>query len=244
VKRGGNDGPDQRRGIIVAITALLALVIAIGVGLEGRFDFLGPIWNPPGVGLGAVTLSTATPKPVLKSSAPIVQHAPPVFNWAPILIILSVLAIAVITVFVLLWLRNRPRRSKAQFLSGIEVTLDDLDAGADSPSDLPALRRGLRQAEEILESSREPRDAIVRAWIGLQEAAEDSGLSRRASETPTEFTTRVFLTVSADRSAAEKLLALYLRVRFGSRPATDADVLEARAAIAALNASWPVRSDA
>lgn len=228
----------------MAITALLALVIAIGVGLEGRFNFLGPIWNPPGAGLGTVTLTTATPRPVLKSSAPIVQHATPVFSWAPILIILSVLATAVIVIFVLLWLRNRPRRRKAQYLAGIEVTLDDLDSGADSPADLPALRRGLRQAEEILESSREPRDAIVRAWIGLQEAAEDSGLRRRASETPTEFTTRVFQSVSADRSAAETLLRLYLRVRFGTRPATRVDLETAKAAVAALNASWPVRSDA
>ncbi len=241
MKRGGS-GPDQGRVIIVAATALLCLVIAIGVGLEGQFRFGGPIWTPPGVGPGTVALTTTTPKPVLKSSAPVVQHQPPVFGWAPILIVLSALALAVIVIFVILWLRHRPRRQPARYLSGIEVTLDDLDADPESPLDLPVLRRGLTRAEEILDSGREPRDAIVRAWIGLQEAAEDSGLTRRASETPTEFTTRVFQSVNADRAAAETLLALYLRVRFGTRPATQDDVAQARKAVAALGASWPVRN--
>ena len=37
---------------------------------------------------------------------------------------------------------------------------------------------------------RDPADAIVRAWLGLQETAEESGIVRHPAETPTEFTSR------------------------------------------------------
>jgi hypothetical protein len=110
----------------------------------------------------------------------------------------------------------------------------------ETEADLPVLHRGLLRAADLLDDDREPRDAIVKAWIGLQEAAEDSGISRRPSETPTEFTSRVFESVAADRDAASTLLAVYLRVRFSRRDATESDVLAARDAIQRLRDTWPV----
>jgi hypothetical protein len=107
-------------------------------------------------------------------------------------------------------------------------------------ADLPVLERGLVRAADVLETQREPRDAIVMAWLGLQEAAEDSGLPRRQAETPTEFTARVFESVDADRAAAASLLEVYLRVRFRPIPATEADVAVARESIRRLRETWPV----
>jgi hypothetical protein len=161
----------------------------------------------------------------------------------PILVVLCVLALAVIVVFVLLWLRNRPRRAVTLPFSRIDAEIDEVEIGEQPAADLPTLQRGLARAAEVLESDREPRDAIVRAWIGLQEAAEDSGMSRRPAETPTEFTARVFESVQTDRRAANTLLALYLRVRFGAHPATADDVRHAQDAVTALTTTWPARTD-
>ncbi len=95
-----------------------------------------------------------------------------------------------------------------------------------------------------LGEDRTPRDAIERAWLGLQEAAEESGVQRRAAETPAEFTQRVLARVHADDEAARTLLTLYLRVRFGDTPVTVGDIAVARRSLERLAASWGAAPDA
>jgi hypothetical protein len=89
------------------------------------------------------------------------------------------------------------------------------------------------------EPDRDPADAIVRAWLGLQETAEESGITRRAAETPTEFTSRILRGAFADDRAIKTLLRLYLRTRFGDHPATQEDVAAVRAALQELLRTWP-----
>lgn len=233
VKRDGSGTPT-----IVALAVVLCVVAAIGAGLEGPFSFAGPLLTPG--------LSLTPPQTKITPSAqppatgtPHYSNQNTVFPWSIIIVVLGILALAVIVVFVLLWLRYRPRRSRGG-VAGTDIDVLSLDQVEPEAADLPTLHRGLVRAAELLSSDREPRDAIVRAWIGLQEAAEDSGMTRRAAETATEFTSRVFESVDADRDAANTLLALYLRVRFGANPATPQDVEKAQKAIADLTASWPI----
>jgi hypothetical protein len=235
VKRDGGRAPT-----IAIITALFCVVVAIGAGLQGRFDFSGPRWVP-GVPPVKLLTQTSPPQPtVAETAAP--GHLPLnpalVLSWAPILIVFAVLAVAGLLLLVAYWLRRR--RPPVQRLPGIDGPLGEVTAYSATSADVPTLQRGLELAADVLESGREPRDAIVRAWLGLQEAAEDSGLRRRPAETPTEFTTRVFDSVHADRAAAAALLAVYLRVRFRSAPATETDVEVARRSIRRLRETWPV----
>jgi hypothetical protein len=236
VKRDGIRPP-----IIVAVVALFCIVMAIGAGLEGRFNFSGPIWSPSDGSDQPVKLTTSTPQPVPSSPPPLPQqgHIEITFSWVPIVIVMAILVLAALAVIVLLWIRKHPRRGTPRQFSTVDADAEDLLVGQEAAPDLPTLSRGLALASEALNTERTPRDAIVRAWVGLQEAAEDSGVSRRPSETPTEFTTRVFTAVDADRSAADTLLALYLRVRFGTHPASAKDLRTAKDAIKALRASWP-----
>jgi Domain of unknown function (DUF4129) len=240
VKRDGH-------GALVAAASVgvLCLVVAIGAGLQGQFVFGGPRWTP-GMPQPPVAPHTQLPQPAVSATAsakPTTIDPGIVFSWLPILIALTVLVIAVVLLLILYWIRRR-RRNVQKGILGVENTFGDVADGADlgSDADLPALHRGLLRAAELLESHREPRDAIIRAWIGLQEAAEDSGLSRRPAETPTEFTSRVFASVDADRAAAAALLEVYLRVRFRSSPATESDATIARDAIARLRETWPART--
>jgi hypothetical protein len=236
VKRDGLRPP-----IIAAVAALFCVVMAIGAGLEGRFSFAGPIWSPPDGSNQPVKLTTSTPTPPPPSASPlpVPNHLGITFSWVPIAIVMAILVVAVLAVLVLLWIRKHPRRGTPRQFSTVDTDAEDLLVGQEAVPDLPTLSRGLALASEALNTERTPRDAIVRAWVGLQEAAEDSGVSRRPSETPTEFTARVFTAVDADRSAADTLLALYLRVRFGTHPAGAKDLRTAKDAIKALRASWP-----
>ncbi len=230
--------------LIVAVVSVLCVVVAIGAALQGDLAFSGPRWIPGG---GALTPPRVSATPVPGSSATPIRTPPAsagvVFSWVPIAIVLGCLLIAVLALIVVYLLRHRRRPGEKSQLT-IDAEFDELSelAGNDVDADLPTLHRGLVRASEALEVYREPRDAIVRAWLGLQEAAEDSGLRRRPSETPTEFTTRVFESVEADRSAAAALLEVYLRVRFRPVPATESDVRQARDAIDRLRETWPVMS--
>jgi hypothetical protein len=104
------------------------------------------------------------------------------------------------------------------------------------------IRSGLEEALLELERDVEPGDAVVRAWLGLQQSAEQSGVARGRSETPTEFTSRilgrVFANDSAGNEAIATLLRLYLRTRFGDHPVTDADVVLVRGALRELVRTW------
>jgi hypothetical protein len=224
--------------VTVVVVALICVVVAIGAGLQGAFSFTGPRWIP---GVKPVPPPVDTSRPTAASSA--VPSAPVHpgngvnFGWIPILIVLALIVTALAVVLVrYLW---RHRIGRVVQTADVELVLGEPGEIPETEADLPTLHRGLLRAADVLETSREPRDAIVRAWLGLQEAAEDSGLRRRPSETPTEFTTRVFSSIDADALAAAALLTVYLRVRFRSIPATDDDVLAARSAIQRLRETWP-----
>ncbi|MDQ1529067.1 MAG: hypothetical protein QOE85_1337 [Actinomycetota bacterium] len=236
MKREGGRPP-----VIALVAALFCVVVAVGAGLQGRLNFAGPLWTPGAPKPPPVRNTppptghpNATPPPVAPAA-----NTGVIFNWVPIIIVLAILSAAVIVSLIWLWRRHRPKRGIAVDLLS-EMSVGDFATQQETQPDLPTLQRGLARATDILETDREPRDAIVRAWVGLQEAAEDSGVRRRAAETPTEFTSRVFSSVRADREAADALLAIYLRVRFGTSPATPDDVTGARDAVARLSATWPI----
>jgi hypothetical protein len=155
-------------------------------------------------------------------------------------------ALAVAAAMVLVWLvvrsvlRARERRRWAPPLAPAAAPVPAADVGdhvADEV-DAPVMRHGLRLALDALDEEREPGDAVVRAWLGLQAAAEESGVKRRPAETPTEFTTRVIARVGTDDEAARRLVEVYQGVRFGRHPITRGDARIARAAVEALLASW------
>lgn len=116
--------------------------------------------------------------------------------------------------------------------------LNDVDTPWDEEVIVPIVRRGLANALRILAEDRDPHDAIVHAWLGLQEAAEDSGIVRADAETPTEFTRRILGSVSTDDAAITTILDLYLRVRFGEYRATGSDIAAARQAVSTLSSRW------
>ncbi|GAA2752957.1 DUF4129 domain-containing protein [Amnibacterium kyonggiense] len=105
-------------------------------------------------------------------------------------------------------------------------------------ADAPTVLRGIAAALAAFDEDREPSDAVIRAWLGLQQAAEDAGLARSPAETPTEFTGRVLSRTGADRAASRTLLGLYLRARFGDGVVAAADASAAQQALRVLETSW------
>ena len=224
-----------QRWVVPAAAGLLLAVAAVAVALQGAPVFSGPRVALPDADLGPrpgpTDVVTGTPEPQDTTQ---VVHVD--LSWVPA----ALIALAVVLVLGLLWrfvrrrMANRPEPTLA--LLGA-VTEGDLPPVAEEPRPEP-VRRGLDRALLELDAPRDPRDAIERAWLGLEEGASDSGVRRLPAETPAEFVARVLARVAADATAARSLLEVYQRVRFGARPATVGDVEAARAALEALRVSW------
>ncbi|MBB2923459.1 DUF4129 domain-containing protein [Cellulomonas cellasea] len=93
---------------------------------------------------------------------------------------------------------------------------------------VPQLREGVAAAGRRLDEDVPPGDAVVAAWVALEQAAAATGIVRERSTTATELTVEVLGATRADPAATRALLDLYLAARFSEHPVTAADVVAAR----------------
>jgi hypothetical protein len=114
------------------------------------------------------------------------------------------------------------------------------DSRAPSEADARIVQSGLVAAIDILgtEGERDPGNAVVKAWQGLQDAAASGGLNRRPAETASEFTARILFRSRHSTEPITVLLALYQRVRFGEHTPTASDIAAAQGSLAALVDLW------
>lgn len=125
---------------------------------------------------------------------------------------------------------GRPRRGAGGHDFG------DLVDGAEP--NLNEMQKGLAIALARLDDAPAPADAIIAAWVALEEAAADAGVERALSHTPTEFTVAILARLDADPTASSMLLGFYHQVRFGHRIPTAADVAAARASLVRIAGEW------
>lgn len=224
-------------------SAALGVLIVTAAGISGTIDFAGPRWVPH----WKLPTNNRTPATIRSPSTGVAPTIKPsngtdkfplgaVLLW----IIVGVAAIAVV-VALWRWWNRRPLREAAVLHSVVATTTEiPIEPEAEPEPDTPALRSGIELALQMLDEQREPADAIVRAWLGLQETAEESGIVRRPAETATEFTSRILSRAVVDDRALRTLLRLYLRTRFGDHPVTSEDVAVVRGALQELVRTWPV----
>lgn len=230
----------RRVPVAALLAGVLAILIAVGAAVGGSLRFTGPRWFPGMTITPRPLVQTNSPRPIASSTPPPAPrtHPGPDLTW--LVVLLAVLALAAVAFFVVRWLVKRLRART----TGVVAPLSDITDLTDLPDDpsvetsMPYLRRGLRRALAALDEDRSPRDAIIEAWLGLQEAAEDAGFRRTESETPTEFTSRILERVEVDPVALSTLRRLYLAVRFGDATASPDDVASARRSLETLQAQW------
>lgn len=148
------------------------------------------------------------------------------------------LGIALIVLFGVLWFalrwlmqRRQPRvaRTAIKFGADTDVVIE---------ADARVLETGLAAAIAILTTTRDPGNAVIAAWQALEDAAALAGLTRRPSETTTEFTARILYRSRRSAAPISELLTLYQRVRFGEHQPTTHDINTAAEALTVLVDLW------
>jgi hypothetical protein len=216
---------------VLFVIAILSASVAGLPKLEvGRREPLPP---PP----GAQVTPTGTPGP-LPSPDGGADDAQLIIGIVLVLIVLSMLILLLIwgiRMLLAAW-RNRPLRRQPGTQTDVEV--QGADALADTEPDAPAVRRGIAAARAAVQERADPSDAIVAAWVGLEETAADSGIGRAPSETQVEFTLRMLLRRPGIEGPARDLLRLYEGVRFGGHLASEQERAAAAEALESIEAGW------
>lgn len=216
-------------------SVLLMVLVIAAAGIAGISHFNGPRWYPH-LGGGQQTLRTPLAKlgNQPKRERSFARPSGGLPGWL-LIVALAMVGLAV-AALVLRWWRLRRAPGKPT-VPTMPVQMAPRITVAPEPEP-ETLLTGIELALQALDEPREPADAVVRAWLGLQETAEESGIVRGPSETPTEFTSRILRSAFADDRAIHTLLRLYLRTRFGDHPVASGDVTVVRAALEKLVSSW------
>jgi Domain of unknown function (DUF4129) len=222
-------------------SVLLAVLVVAAAGISGTIHFAGPRWLPdwkfaPGIQRSHTKTTAGPTKLPPQTTKP--AHSSSYFPLGAVLlwIVAAIAAFLVARLLWRLWTGRRSRSTPGQHSLAMGTTSV---IPVQPEPDPPALRTGIELALEALDEQRDPTDAVVRAWLGMQDAAEESGIARKPTETPTEFTSRIMSQSLADDRAVRTLLRLYLRTRFSDHPVTSDDVAVVRAALQELIRTWP-----
>lgn len=168
-----------------------------------------------------VVVTSTKPKP-----EPVTMYNPPTPPSSSVSSLLSIIILLVVVVFLLIAVAGiRLRSLNLRQRRGIR---------AGSPGDPGWLSEVTRDAMSAMDrhGGRPPSDAVIAAWMHLEESAAASGTERQAHQTPSEFTETVLTEHHADSAALHELKAVYQRARFGEPGrVTAADVVAARAAL-------------
>ena len=209
-----------------ALTLLLsAWVSAAGpVGVFARQDFSGPGTSAPGEEYASGALQGTVKEIGDKGrTAQASSAAAEVVAWTiKIVLVLVVLAVLVaIGRAVVAQLRTTARTQEGP--SGTaEVTPDVMLAAA-------------RQGEELLASGT-PANAVVAAWVALEEAVHSAGITDDRSRTSAELVTSVLRRFDVDADALDRLGALYREARFSRHEIGEDLRSQARAALQRVQA--------
>lgn len=236
VQQARRSAPGMSRWMLLGGAGVLFLIVMLAASVAGHPSIRAS--DPEPLPLPTMTPPTESPGP--RGDVPL---PPDGFTGRAITAILAVLVAAAIIAAVIVVIRallrawrDRPLRRRDG--TETETAGAGIEAPADAAPDAPAIRRGVAAARTAAERHPDPGDAIVAAWVGLEETATDSGIGRGRSETPSEFTLRILLRRPGIDEPARELLRLYEGVRFGGRIAGEAERMRAVQALARIEEGW------
>jgi hypothetical protein len=130
------------------------------------------------------------------------------------LVVLTVAGLVLIALVVWAIIRDQARRRARRATGWIPVreepnTAEDLVAALDA---------GL---EELSDTDRDPRRAVIACWVRLEQAAAAAGTARLPGDSPTDLVGRLLREQRVDAGVLAALLAVYREARYATHTVDD-----------------------
>jgi hypothetical protein len=145
------------------------------------------------------------------------------------LVVLSVAGAVLVALVVWAIVRDQARRRNRRAGPRVPVrqeprTAEDLVAALDA---------GL---EELSDSDRDPRRAVIACWVRLEQAAAAAGTPRHPGDSPTDLVGRLLREQQVDAGVLAALLEVYRQARYATHTVDDQMRFQARSALQRLRA--------
>lgn len=226
---GHNEDVQPSPGLVRG--GVVAAIVAVVLGAAGATGWVVTLALPT-LRSPDVRMSPA-PQVTLAPSADVEPDPALVHTITTVLTVLLWIAATALVAYLVVWL---VRRLRAAWRPGDETAeADQVDGGEvmgeAAQVDLESLATAVARAEAHLAHLSDPGDAVIAAWVALEDEAALQGTGRDPAQTPTEFTTALLDRTPAPADAVAALRGLYHRARFTFRPVTPDDVLAAGEAL-------------
>ena len=177
----------------------------------------------------APLLPTAVPSGQATSPPPPPEPARGLPDWITTvaLVVLGLIVLVLVGLLIHTLLRDRRKRSGKNVgrrRTGQPRTAEELVA---------ALEAGL---EELSDTDRDPRRAVIACWVRLEQAAADAGTPRHPGDSPTDLVGRLLREQQVDAQVLAALLDVYRQARYATRTVDDQMRRQARSALERLRA--------
>ncbi|MBI9116163.1 DUF4129 domain-containing protein [Sanguibacter suaedae] len=219
-----------RAALLATLTcAVLLTAMVVGAALSDPWTLPD---TPPTA--DTPTIDTPAPAPLPTPPPPLDELEPREGMPTPLRItILGLVALAV-AVYALILLRAlstwllREIRARRAATTAARSGADPTDGTPARATTVPDLEHAVTDALARMAGATTSTDAVIAAWLALEDAAGAHGTTRTAAQTPTEFTLAVLRTTPASPDAVHGLLDLYHQARFTQTPTTPDQVTAAR----------------
>ncbi|WP_203567646.1 DUF4129 domain-containing protein [Aestuariimicrobium ganziense] len=237
--------PPARQRVWWAAAALVGVLIVVGLGASSDPGTLytvvtqtpRPISLPPmGSAQGPANPMSGMPLPDRGEPRPLPSWVGDVAKLVAIAV-----AVALVIAFLRLVAGNLKDKGVRQAAADRSNALEIPDIAEDEVAE------SFEQTLQQLRGGARVDDAILECWRRLVEVAENSGVSRRASQTSEEFTVAVLAHTRAPESDLRDLADLYRQTMFSTHEVGEAERQRAVACLERLHAaltSEPPRSTA
>jgi hypothetical protein len=145
------------------------------------------------------------------------------------LVVLSIAAVVVVALLIWAIIRDQTRR-RARRAGRLGPVTEEPRTAEDL---VAALDAGL---EELSDTDRDPRRAVIACWVRLEQAAAAAGTTRLAGDSPTDLVGRLLREQQVDAGVLAALLEVYRQARYATRTVDDQMRVQARSALQRLRA--------
>ncbi|MGK5680934.1 DUF4129 domain-containing protein [Actinoplanes sp. URMC 104] len=209
---------------LAAVLALLFVTSLAATRSEPRLDQIirdeptpSPSFQPQG----------RSPAPQQSIAPPEPARGLPDWITTVALVVLGLVVLVVIGLLLQAVLRDRRRRS------GKIDRRRKKDQPRTAEELVAALDAGL---EELSDTDRDPRRAVIACWVRLEQAAADAGTPRHPGDSPTDLVGRLLREQQVDAQVLAALLEVYRQARYATHTVDDQMRRQARSALERLRA--------